>query len=659
MTITYRFFINITNIFIFEKGEKANMKIKNLLLVPLLSAALVATSCSPAKGGDTSGSDTSGESQKVVTRVTVKQVSSVVVGDVLDFDTLVDVYYDDESTGKDYTLEAAAASKDLVKIEGNKVTILAEGDISISVKAGEQQAKFSTTAISQFKKDANEHFSAITNDFAVSIKEDGVTKLRQIHRPNYWYNPDYDPAGELTSGNGMMKFASGNSYEFEVAGGVVEVGEPTQYDYDDYFKSSDFELNVLGSVTKQDASGNPFLFFGSNMPNPMAEYGYYSANHYFIYNLTSLDFGSPYEVWDPVEQEYVYNDPAAGTEYEKWESMNLRLEKDEDQNDVYVFDCTYALYVVAEHQPATEEYQYEGENDTMKAGSEESAMDLVVTKLNAADPAFAAVEDIVNDPEKEPVSKDYTKVRDSVSTYLDGTNHNFTVASQSMYFNATASAVHDTFVESYTANEDVYDISVAVTDSGEDVFGLADKSRAGGFAVRTVELVDKLYSYNRSTNKGQEIDGKNSIYGDADIKADTFASLSTADLWSDVYVSSVELNETEHTETYTLKADRSLPLIKKLLSLTDAGYYYLNLATSIAATKYWYESLDEAIGYGGFARIVLGLDETNTNVVSIGFVYQAFLCYFGDTGQTYFISQVNISSFGSTAAVDLSGIDFE
>lgn len=629
------------------------MKIKNLLLVPLLSAALVATSCSPAQGGDsTSGSDTSGESQKVVTRVTVKQVSSVVVGDVLDFDTLVDVYYDDESTGKDYTLEAAAASKDLVKIEGNKVTILGEGSISINVKAGEQQAKFNSTAISQLKKDVYDAYKDVKNNYKVSMTTDGENfQLRKIHRPNFFYNPDYSPAGELLNGDGMLKFANGHGFEFTVEEGVFNLGKRND-NYDWYFAAMDLDLKVL-EMTTLSKDGADYLHLSKDVASDYHSDGYFNHAHYLIYTLTSLSFSDVY--YDAAGN---YLNPAAGTQYTRWDSIDVKPVKDGDNNLLYYSFTAYAAdYVVAEHEAPSEDYEYFGENDQYKEGSgPEASFDFIITPLEAEAAAFPLVEEFVSDPANEPVSKDYTKVKNFVQSKLDVAPHNFTVNADSYFYavgrGGSATPVVDSHIqEVYLANEDAYDAAVTggkVGDYGQ-AWAPVDASRAQGYAVK----YDNLYTYDRSDNSSQAVAGKTNIYTDA--KSGTFAYLATEALYAadSLFVEEVVLDETEHTETYSLVSADSIEFLKAFLNLTDAGYYYLSDLTS-----YWEGREEEFMGYAE-ASIVLSLDDTNTIVQGLTINYDGIIANFGSTvGVVYFRTEVSFSGFGTTAAVNLDDIVF-
>ena len=626
------------------------MKISKLTITAILAAGLALTGCNTnSKGSSSSASETpssSSQAQKVATRVAVKKVNSVVVGDQLDLDTIVDVIYDDGSKDKEYTVEVQASSSELVSVSGKTVTFLKEGEPKITLKAGSKEGLFSTYAVSKLKKDATEAFANVTNNLGAQVSTDGTNFIqRVIHRPNYTYMPSW-PSGGLQNGSGLMKFATGRGYSYSVTGGAISVGE--QVEYDNYFVTMDVDFAISETVTLQDETGTDYLHLSSSVPSAWSQYGYYSHVHFLMTVLTGLNFSDPY--YDNNDQ---YLNPAAGTEYTRWESMNIYGVEDE-QGQHFFFNVTAADYTVAEHEDPTSTYQYEGENDEMVPGSEELSMIMIITPYAEDEVVFQALEAFVADPANEPVSKDFTKVKDFFANSVDGTPHNFSAIAQTAFTNKTDSYDHDVFVETYKANEDVYDISVAVTDHGEDTFGLADKSRATGFAVKE----GALYQYDRGTGVAQAVAGKTSIYGDAQVKANTFASLSSAGLWTNFYVSSVTLNEESHYEVYALNASRSVDFIKAILGQTDAGYYYLNLATSIANAGYWYTSLDEAIGYGGYARIILFLDDTNTNVVAVQFQYYAFLCYYGDTGQTWINSAIQLSNIGSTPAVDLSGIDF-
>lgn len=621
------------------------MKISKLTIAALLTMGLVVTGCNNKKSSSSSEAPSSSQEQKVVTRIAVQRVDSLVVGAELDLDQLVDVVYSDGSKDKNYTIVVAEASASLVTVEGKKVTFIKEGNPSLTLKAGERSSVFEPIVISQLKKDAMEAYASVTNDFVVGLSEDeGANfRLRKYHRPYYTYIPRYNPDGGLTNGSGFMKFATGRGYQFAISSGTITVGD--QVNYDNYFTNMDLDLMLSETVTLQDDTDGDYLHLSSSVPSAWAEYGYYSHVHFLAYTLTGLSFSDPY--YDANDN---YLNPAAGTQYYRWESMDVYQEEVESEK-VFFFDFTVATYVVAEHEAPTSTYQYEGENDQMVEDSESYGMTLTITPLSESQPGFAALETFIANPENEPVTKDFTKLKTLAEQGLDGTPHNYTVSAVSVFENATGGFNHDVFQEVYSVNEDVYDVNVAVTDHGEDVFGLASRARAQGYAIKD----GFLHTYDRADNSAVKT-SKTSIYGDEDVKPNTFASLSAAGVWTDLFVSTIAFDEENHVEAYSINPSRSVNFIKSVLSLTDAGYYYLNLATSIANAGYWYTSLDEAIGYGGYARFLLQYDNTNTQVIAAQFQYEAFLCYYGDTGQTWFDSTITFSSFGSTAAVDLSEI---
>lgn len=200
------------------------MKIKNLLLVPLLSAALVATSCSTPGGNGGSGStsdssDTSAPASKTVSRITVQSPSSAVVGDEIDFDTIVEVIYDDNSKDKDYSLEAQAASASLVSIDGHKVKFIGEGSVNINVKAGGQSAKFSTSVLTKERaalKDFFDNFPAVYGiqvcnyDTDDSIIVDEGSKI--VHQSNYYGH--YYKNSSAPNAGGYFCCSDGNIYNW-------------------------------------------------------------------------------------------------------------------------------------------------------------------------------------------------------------------------------------------------------------------------------------------------------------------------------------------------------------------------------------------------------------------------------------------------------------
>lgn len=623
------------------------MKISKLTIAALLTMGLVLTGCNNKKSqsesgasSQTSSGSSSSEAAKAPQRITIQRVNTVVVGDTLDLEQLVEVIYNDGSKDKNFTLEVPAASSELVTLEGKRVTFVKEGKPSIKVNAGEKSATFETNAVSQLKKNAQEHFADVVNNFAVSYTTDGTNfLLRKLHRPNYTYKPKFSPDGGLTTGEGFLKFASGRGYEFSIASGVITVGD--QVEFDNYFTNMDLDLALSETVTLQDELGNDYLHLSSSVPSAWAEYGYYSHVHFLIYTMTGLSFSDPYDS----------GDPAAGTQYYRWESINVHLETIESE-EVYLFDCTAAKYEVAEH----EDPEYAGEDDQIVEDTEEYQLSLVFDPLGEEEVAFPALEAFIADPENEPISKDFSKVQTFVGSKLDGTPHNYTIRAESA-FNAYASngsfmREDASYTETYLVNEDVYDINVVggATGAYGAYWGPEDASSARGYAVKE----DVAYSYERDgiTNPATAT-SQTSIYGSA-IKSITFASLSNASLWSEFYVSAVQLDEANHEETYVLNPSRSVPFIRQMLNCSDAGYYFLT-----DLTNYWSGREDEFIGYADYVAITLLLDDANTEIEGLVFEYSGILANFGSTvGLVYFEQEVEFTGFGSTAAVDISDITF-
>lgn len=640
-----------TNIFIFEKGEKANMKIKNLLIVPLLGAALVATSaCSPSAGGSTSASEssTSGQQQKVVTRVSVKAVQQVVQGDELDFDTLVTVYYDDDSTSKDYTLEVAAASSELVTVSGKKATFVKEGTVNITVKAGAQSAKFSTEVISKVKKEANEYFSAITNNYVSAITEDAENfDIRKVHRPNYTYSLSYpnDTTSPFAKGHGYLKFANEHAYEYSVTDSKLTLGEKIS-GYENYFVNMDLSARILEGVTLTDDEGVDYVRIDSGLASEWAEYGFYSQPHYFIYNTTGLDITLPYDS----------GEPEVGTEYTRWEALNIyKIEDAQEGQPGFEILATSAKYVVAEYEKGT---GYAGENDTMKEGTEEFEMSIQIAALKEEDKAVPFIEEFIADPDNEPISKDYTAVATAAKEKIDGEDHNYTLAAQSYFFRGspTSPTFDNSYLETISVTQNAVEFVAkggAVGDYGK--YWGADVDSLEGFAVNN----GQLYTYERTgtdpdfTYPAKAAEGRTSIFNDAQVKAVTPAVLGDQTLFAEgsFFVSAVSADATTHEVTYVLQAADSLAFIKAALNATTAGKYY------ISNLDYYFEGdYDHILSSSNTqTAITLMYDETDTNVVGFEFDYFGIIANFNGLGYVYFQTSMVFSGFGS-ATVDTSKI---
>ena len=641
-----------TNIFIFEKGEKANMKIKNLLIVPLLGAALVATSaCSPsASGSSTSGSQTStsGEQQKVVTRVAVKAVQQVVEGDELDFDTLVTVYYDDESTSKDYTLEVAAASSELVTVSGKKATFVKEGTVNITVKAGAQSAKFSTVVISKVKKEANEYFSAITNDYASAITEDGENfDIRKIHRPNYTYSLSYPNAtpNPFAKGHGFLKFANEHAYQYTVTDNALTLGEKVT-NYENYFVNMDLSARILEGVTLTDDQGVDYVRIDSGLASEWAEYGYYSQPHFFVYNTTGLDFKWPYDD----------GEPAVGTEYTRWEALSFyKIEDAQLGEPGFEILASSATYVVAEYEAGS---GYEGENDTIKEGTESVEMSIQIAPLSEEQTAVELIENFIADPDNEPISKDYTAVATFAKDKIDGENHNYTLTTQSYFYRGSPSSptLDNSYLETTSVTQDA--VEFVAKGGAVGAYGKywgADVDSVEGFVVDK----DQLYTYQRTgedpdyTYPAKAAEGRTSIFDDPQVKAATPAVLGNQTLFAegDFYVSAISADATLHEVTYVLQAADSLAFIKAALGVSVAGGFYLD------NLDYYFSGDYDHILSSSYtqAAVTLLYDDTDTNVLGFQFDYVGIVANFSGLGLVYFQTRMLFTKFGSTT-VDTSKI---
>ena len=630
------------------------MNIKNLLIVPLLGAALVATSaCSPSAGGSTSGTETpastSGEQQKVVTRVVVKAVQQVVQDDVLDFDTLVTVYYDDDTTSKDYTLEVAAASKDLVTVSGKKATFVKEGTVNITVKAGAQSAKFSTEVISKVKKEANEYFSAITNNYASAVTEDGEKfDVRKIHRPNYVFNLSYpnDTTNPFNKGSGYLKFENGHTYSYKVADGAL--GSVTKIDanYEDLFATMDLNARVLEGTTLTDEAGVDYVRIDSGLASEWAEYGFYSQVHFFIWATTGLDITLPYDS----------GEPEVGTEYTRWEALNFyKIEDAQEGQPGFEILATSAKYVVAEYEKGT---GYAGENDTMKEGTEEFEMSIQIAALKEDEKAVPFIEDFIADPNNEPASKDFTLVEQYCEDTLGAAPYNYSVAVTGTAFSGTS--VYFTYSEQIASTEEAVETVFSTNNiagfSNPDIFPEAS-NEVTGYAIHSDDpSTPAVYSYVKDgdTNPATLVENKTSIFGDAELRAETFAQLSASNLWGEnFYVSTLTKDAEKHTITYSLSVADSLNFIKAAFQGSKTGRYIAHGFDSFWNPQY----LDEILGYGA-AQIVVALDSSEMEIVSVSYRYQTN--YFASLGSSKYLGIAYGLTFSGVgeAAVDLSNISW-
>ena len=627
------------------------MKIKNLLLVPLLSAALVATSaCNSDNGQSSDSTSTSQVEGKVVARITVKKVDSVVVGSEIDFDELVTVYYDDESTDKNYTIEVPAASKNLVKVTDHKVKFLKEGNPSVTVKSGEQSAKFTTLVLSKLKKEAHEKFSKISDNFALISEGKPLT----IHKPNYSFvNANYgeDPwtvYKNTTDGHGYLKFDSGTAFSYELNDGTVKLGKSKISSYDNYFLNMPFEVMTLEATTENDGDGD-YLYFGPEVASSMSEY-FYNFTAQFVWLSLNLDFDEPSteEVTDPETGEKV---EVITKDYTRWYDMSIKpVELDGFEETHYQFDIYSMIYDKNTQAPK------KGKSPKL-----EFSLTLMYAEDNVEQAAVKAFRD---DPDNEPESYDFTAAKNAIYEKLDGADHNYTLTSTASFFRGSkTSPINDNvFTETHKYNEHAVEMLVDGQQVGEygQYWAAAYDNELSGF----VEHEDKLYSW-EVNEQAEKVATENTQAAGKGIYEYyiTPAWLHDDDLYADIYVSEfspVNVEESKFTAEYTIDCSDSYLFVAYALRLSISGRYYMqNLLnywpiseTDPTATD-WRDILGST--QSSFV-LTLGYDNTGTSVTSITMDFTGIIANFTDIGgYVYYKAHNVISSFGETA-VDTSGI---
>ena len=260
------------------------MKIKKLLLISVVGAALALTGCNNKKpvssSQQESSNPSSSEAEKPVKRLSVGKRPNVVVGDSIDFETLVEITYDDNTKdNKNFTLEVPAASEDYVDVTGHVVTFLKEGSASISVKAGAKTAKFSTSIVSRLKKDVTDAMNALSDQFGYMELSEQAGQLQAApyatHDADYtafagWDDNDTPTVATDDLPGGFLKTQSGSTYSYVLDQNWQNIDvDPEPYgEFGNYYVNMPFSFDIAHAVTMEDEdTGVEYLHLDNTNPS--------------------------------------------------------------------------------------------------------------------------------------------------------------------------------------------------------------------------------------------------------------------------------------------------------------------------------------------------------------------------------------------------------
>ena len=524
------------------------MKTKKVLLISLLSAALVATSACNLLGTggkgkkkksssiSTSQVDPSGDK---VARIKVDPKEQVVVGDVLDLDPLVHLFNADnkEIDSKEYEVEVPAASQALVSVEGHKVTFLKEGSISLNIKVGEVNAKFSSTCLSKLKKDLLDAVAPISSRFGfMSIEYDESTQQEYlatgaIHDNDYTaFSYWGEDASENPLPGGFLKTkVSGTTYSYLLDSNWANIDvDPSPYGtFDNYFVNMPLNVNpmLFETRTRQDQSGEDYdyLYIGADVASPSYSQYFDSYIDEFCVCALAMQVNSSY-AYDSMEiyPEYI----AEGVERYLF-TVNIA-----QKSTGTVVGAWYNFLI---YDTDTEYYGVNAVREYIDSGKEPQSADFTALKQKFVEIGAA---------------KNYTVDISSDEVYMDD---DFKTVTETVY----------SYSETVLANETQYqDI---IVNTGETT------PQAG---EGLVEHEGSLYSYSYSggsypaTLVGADqhvyVEGLNS----------TLSRLVAETYWADFYVSKVEATATE--VAYKLSTTKSDAFLRGFLGVTYGGSVLLN-----------------------------------------------------------------------------------
>lgn len=590
------------------------MKIKNLLVVPLLGLSLVAIgACGTTGNQDTGTTETpttepSGTSVIPVARITVKKLADCVVGDVINLDEYVTVIHTDDSTSKNFTVEVALKSRDLVTVNGHNVTIVGEGTINLNIKAGEDTAKFTTTAMSLLKKTFKEDLSDISQNFAfMDVEEDGSLSIGTVHQPNYTVFSNWHQDSDKNAiPGGLLKTNKGNTFGFSLDANYenIKVDSEKWHDFDNYYVNMPISIPFSEFETRhytpedEDEEEYDYLYLSPSVT---------STNGYSANAIDQIVLTNAYSL----SKSYVYTG---------LEVRPVELTKNGETLTRYLF----TTYVAKASTPTVVEGFFTSQ----------------IMFYDEDNIGVQAVEDYIESG-AEPVSETFTEVPDFFKSLKSAENFTMTTTSKIVYENL------DEEPEGYVTTEETTLVNENGTQTTYVRHAKEDTTTVTGY----VEKDDKLYSYAEGEDDAlvaTEEAGKTSLFDDG-IEY-TAAYLATESLYSGFYVSKRTTLDDGSLEL-TISPEDSKAFLTAYMNLTNEGRGLLE----------WIDQYDaEAVPEGYSSLWAAGYDAKV--VIGDGFAQIVIAVFIGsDDAKNYLDEELTttINAIGSTAEIDFSGIQFE
>lgn len=347
--------------------ENKTMKTKFKLFGLLAALTLALTGCNKGSSGSQNSSDTTPTVvEKFVSDIVVADLEDdIIVGDVIDLDTVVTV----EGTNvaaNDFDVTVKSTSTDVVSLEGHTLSVLKEGPINLKIEAGDEWIAVDWESISHIKSDfkaftANAALEYATYDIAEYQGQIVTTGTGTKHNANYYYEVGYNSDYSGVEGEGMICLADGKMYDFtadDLSGTnfTVAPGGSSAANWAYYFVNMGLGFSYSDFETVVTDDGAAYLFcdashaapsgmedYARNLPEYilLCTYGYY-FNSYVVDDSIAVRV----DEWEggvftiEITFEYVqavidnYGENYAGTQVAEWSILG-----DADDSHLAVADA--------------------------------------------------------------------------------------------------------------------------------------------------------------------------------------------------------------------------------------------------------------------------------------------------------------------------------
>jgi hypothetical protein len=428
--------------------------LKKALLVSLVMGSLCTglTACDDASSTldstaeiTTSEETTSEEttSVAVVSRIVVTTPDDdPVVGEIIDLDDYVTVVGGEGE--KVYT--AVVTTPDTASVTDHILTILAEGEVSVTISSGTKTSKFSVTAVSALLSKYIDYTGAIGNNFAVEAL--GVDEITGglvgtdegwVHSDDYWaYSTEmYSDTAGANQYEGILRAGTGDSYWFtsdDRLGTNLEVeagkaSDPSAY----YLGQSYLDISTSLSTVYDDETGEESSLYTDSFGN-------------FVkiacgYDLSSYDIVMTFE----------FADVTRVGETEASEELVMVWYYRASSDEEYSIDSIYAIETAEEDytMPEIESYIDAGTTpEAMTLGEFTSAADAIVVAKNYTMESSMgyAYSDGTALTDEEVTTSGYSLPNQTATTYVDGsTIYNYVNEDGTVYGVTTDGTTLSTF----------------------------------------------------------------------------------------------------------------------------------------------------------------------------------------------------------------------